>query len=195
MTHTADAPEVLWRPEPGHVADTKIAAFRQWLRAERGVEADDYRSLWKFSVDRGPDFWAAVADFLGVRWHDRPRAVLSGEMPSARWFEGGTLNYAEHSLSPGVAGAAKGDDELALIFHREDGLAQQLTYGRLRAQVAAGLSPLLETQVRTGDLVGVPWQLIVGPKGVADGVVELKRRATGERQTLPIEAAIKAIVG
>jgi len=45
------------------------------------------------------------------------------------------------------------------------------------------------------DLVGVPWQLIVGPKGVAEGVVEIKRRATGERQTLPLEAAIKAICG
>jgi prolyl-tRNA synthetase len=30
---------------------------------------------------------------------------------------------------------------------------------------------------------------------VAEGVVELKRRATGERQTLPLEAALKAITG
>ena len=37
------------------------------------------------------------------------------------------------------------------------------------------------------DLIGLPWQLIVGPKGLAEGVVELKRRATGERQTLPLE--------
>ena len=45
------------------------------------------------------------------------------------------------------------------------------------------------------DLVGVPWQVIVGPKGAADGVVEIKRRATGERQTLPLDAALKAIAG
>jgi prolyl-tRNA synthetase len=50
-------------------------------------------------------------------------------------------------------------------------------------------------QVRRLDLVGIPWQLIVGPKGVADGVVEIKRRATGERQTLPLDAALKAIAG
>ncbi|WP_374470595.1 proline--tRNA ligase [Phenylobacterium sp.] len=43
------------------------------------------------------------------------------------------------------------------------------------------------------DLVGVPWQLIVGPKGVAEGTVEIKRRATGERQTLPLDQALKAI--
>ena len=31
------------------------------------------------------------------------------------------------------------------------------------------------------DLIGIPWQTIVGPKGLASGVVEVKRRATGER--------------
>ena len=36
------------------------------------------------------------------------------------------------------------------------------------------------------DLIGLPWQLIVGPRGVAEGKVELKRRATGERQELPL---------
>jgi prolyl-tRNA synthetase len=41
--------------------------------------------------------------------------------------------------------------------------------------------------------VGLPWQLIIGPKGLADGVVEIKRRSTGERQSLPLEAALKAI--
>ena len=36
----------------------------------------------------------------------------------------------------------------------------------------------------TMDLIGLPWQLIVGPRGLAAGKVELKRRATGERQEL-----------
>lgn len=69
-----------------------------------------------------------------------------------------------------------------------------------RALQAAGKEPLLDDRdERPGakfaslDLVGVPWQLIVGPKGVADGVVEIKRRSTGERQTLSLEAAIQAI--
>ncbi|GAD59806.1 proline--tRNA ligase [Brevundimonas sp. BAL450] len=45
----------------------------------------------------------------------------------------------------------------------------------------------------TADLIGLPWQLIIGPKGVADGVVELKRRATGERETLPLDAALQKL--
>ena len=42
----------------------------------------------------------------------------------------------------------------------------------------------------TADLIGVPWQLTIGPKGLADGVVELKRRATAEKLSLPLDEAI-----
>jgi len=41
------------------------------------------------------------------------------------------------------------------------------------------------------DLIGLPWQVVVGPKGVAAGIVELKNRATGERTELPFEEALK----
>ena len=42
----------------------------------------------------------------------------------------------------------------------------------------------------TADLIGNPWQLVIGPKGLADGVVELKRRATGEKTSLPLAEAL-----
>ena len=45
------------------------------------------------------------------------------------------------------------------------------------------------------DLMGHPWQIIVGPRGAAAGTVELKRRATGERQELSAEAALAAVLG
>ncbi|HEX8364948.1 MAG TPA: proline--tRNA ligase [Allosphingosinicella sp.] len=47
----------------------------------------------------------------------------------------------------------------------------------------------------TMDLIGLPWQLICGPKGVANGVVELKRRATGEREELSVESALARLTG
>jgi len=40
------------------------------------------------------------------------------------------------------------------------------------------------------DLIGLPWQLIVGPKGLAQGVVELKNRKTGERVELSAADAV-----
>jgi prolyl-tRNA synthetase len=43
------------------------------------------------------------------------------------------------------------------------------------------------------DLIGLPWQLIVGPKGLERNEVELKRRATGERETLSLDAAVNRL--
>lgn len=42
----------------------------------------------------------------------------------------------------------------------------------------------------TMDLIGLPWQVIVGPRGVGRGVVELKSRASGEVQELSVESAL-----
>jgi prolyl-tRNA synthetase len=67
-------------------------------------------------------------------------------------------------------------------------------YGRLSD---AGVETLYDDRDERGgakfatmDLIGLPWQLIVGPKGLEKGVVELKRRATGEREELSIESAL-----
>ena len=45
----------------------------------------------------------------------------------------------------------------------------------------------------TMDLIGLPWQLIVGPKGIAEGVVEIKNRKTGERHTASLESVIDGL--
>ncbi len=45
------------------------------------------------------------------------------------------------------------------------------------------------------DLMGHPWQIIVGPRGAANGQVELKRRATGERLELPCADALAKVLG
>jgi len=64
----------------------------------------------------------------------------------------------------------------------------------------AGVTVLYDdTDARAGekfarmDLIGLPWQLVVGPKGAAAGTVELKNRKTGEKQELSVEAALKTI--
>lgn len=45
----------------------------------------------------------------------------------------------------------------------------------------------------TADLIGLPWQLIVGPRGVAAGEVEIKNRKSGERETLPLATALQRL--
>lgn len=130
-TNPEQVPELLWQPSAERVATSRMAAFRDWLRIERDLDLPDYRALWQWSVSDLSGFWAAVADFFDVRFHDRAERVLTAEvMPGAEWFPGATLNYAEHALCDG---AGKGDGDLAVIFAREDGRSEEITYGGLRA--------------------------------------------------------------
>ena len=148
---SSGAPEVLWSPTPEAVAHTRIARFRTWLASERGVELADYAALWRWSVDELEQFWAAVAEFLDVRFHEHAETVLPERvMPGARWFPGATLNYAEQAL---VVGEGKDDDVEAVFFQREDGHTESLTYGALRARVAAARAAFAELGVTRGDRV------------------------------------------
>jgi len=68
------------------------------------------------------------------------------------------------------------------------------------ALIALGLDPLYDdTNERAGakfatmDLIGLPWRITVGPRGLKNGVVELTSRRTGESEELPPEAAVAKI--
>lgn len=70
------------------------------------------------------------------------------------------------------------------------------------AMVKAGLDPLYDdTSDRGGvkfsrmDLIGLPWQIVIGPRGLKDGIVEVKHRRTGERENLSPEAALAKLTG
>jgi prolyl-tRNA synthetase len=72
-------------------------------------------------------------------------------------------------------------------------------YGECRS---AGLDVLLDdrderpgAKFATADLVGLPWQVVVGPKGLAEGKVELKRRATGERELVGLDDVVARLKG
>ena len=72
-------------------------------------------------------------------------------------------------------------------------------YGSL---TAAGVEVLYDdrderagTKLADLDLLGFPWQVVVGPRGVAQGVVELRARATGESAEVSPEDALQRIQG
>ena len=75
--------------------------------------------------------------------------------------------------------------------------------GRAYAALAsAGIDPLYDdtdqrpgAKFATADLIGLPWQVVVGPRGVKAGLVELKHRATGEKHELDLDAALARIAG
>ena len=69
-----------------------------------------------------------------------------------------------------------------------------------KALEAAGLEPLYDDRsARAGekfatmDLIGLPWRITVGPRGLKNGVVELTSRKTGESEELPPETAVQKV--
>jgi prolyl-tRNA synthetase len=83
-----------------------------------------------------------------------------------------------------------------------DGAVDEACGHAYQALTTMGREPLLDdTEERPGakfataDLIGLPWQLIIGPRGLAQGQVELKRRAGGERQEVSLDRALEVIGG
>ncbi|MDQ3150166.1 MAG: AMP-binding protein, partial [Actinomycetota bacterium] len=192
---TVHEPRVLWQPDADAVARSRLAAFREWLADTRGLDLPDYAALWRWSVGDLEGFWGAFVQFAGVRFHSEPERVLGDPtMPGAQWFPGASLNYAEHALSPAPG---KGDDDLAVVFRREDGVRTEHTYGQLRSQVAAVRAGLVALGVSRGDRVvalapncpetlvaflaaaslGATWSSCspdFGPRAVADRFVQIE---------------------
>jgi len=128
-----------------------MTEFTGWVREHRGVDAPDYATLHSWSVDDLEGFWSAVAEFFGVRFHTPPSAVLrSAQMPGAEWFPGATLNYAEHALT---AGPGRADNDIAIVYVREDGLEWVVTHAELRDAVGRARAGLVELGVGRGDRV------------------------------------------
>ena len=89
---------------------------------------------------------------------------------------------------------------------REECLSVHSAYERWRSAprddspaAFAAYNAALDREERAGakfadaDLMGHPWQIIVGPRGAAAGKVELKRRATGERTEVTPDEALARI--
>ena len=65
----------------------------------------------------------------------------------------------------------------------------------------AGLDPLYDDREEraggkfaTMDLIGLPWRVTVGPRGLKNGVVELTNRRTGESENVSIDEAVKKLL-
>jgi len=110
----------------------------------------------------------------------------------------GAIIEASHDDSGIVWPEAVAPWRVGLVTMRQDdeatAVAAEDIYERLRE---TGMEVLYDDRDERGgvklgsmDLIGLPWQLIVGPRGIAAGMVELKRRSTGEREELSIESAL-----
>ena len=128
-----------------------MTRYKKWLEQKHRLPFADYAALWTWSVADPGAFWNSIAEFFDVRFHTPATTLLTSmEMPGAKWFEGATLNYAEHALRPGD------DDSAAIIFEAEAQGAprrEEISRRELRDQVARVAAQLRAMGVTQGDCV------------------------------------------
>ncbi len=145
---TGQRTEPVWVPDPDRAARSNIARFTDFVARRTGIAHPDYTSLWTWSTQDLPGFWAAVGEFFDLRTTGTWECVLDdAPMPSTRWFPGAHLNYAEHALRSGDP------DATAVISAGEDGATTHTTWAELRAQVGALAAWLRRQGVTPGDRV------------------------------------------
>ena len=153
--------DILWQPSPERIHTTRIDQFRRFINDRHALQINDYPTLHQWSIDQRPDFWAAIVEFFDVQFRTPPSTVLveGTPMPSAQWFPGATLNFAEHLLR-------RRDDHPAVVAIGEDGQREQLSYAELARHVAGLQRSLQAAGVGLGDRVAAcmpnTWQTLVG---------------------------------
>ncbi|WP_415769561.1 acetoacetate--CoA ligase [Pseudomonas sp. LB3P38] len=156
--------DILWQPSAKRIGKTRLEAFRRFINQRHNLHVDDYPALHQWSIDQREAFWQAIVDFFDIRFHDQPDAVLveGAQMPSAQWFPGATLNFAEHLMR-------RRDDAVAVIAIGENGQREHLTWAELAEHVAGFQNSLKAAGVGLGDRVAAcmpnTWQTLVAMLG------------------------------
>ena len=174
--------------EHAKVADCPVPAER--LRSRRGIEVGH---IFAFGTKYSASMGLSVQTADGQQVHPQMGSYGIGV---SRLM--GAIIEASHDDKGIVWPDAVAPFRVGLINMRADDgnvtSAADEIYGRLQE---AGVETLSDDRDERGgakfatmDLVGLPWQRVVGPKGLERGIVELKRRAGGEREELSIESAL-----
>ena len=147
--------------------------------------------------------------YFGTKYSDPMKATVTGADGKEVTVHMGSYGIGPTRLVPAIIEASHDDNgiiwpvsvapfEVELINlkagdHDTDFACDKL-YDALQD---AGLDTLYDdrdqpagAKFATADLIGIPYQLILGPRGLKEGNAEIKHRKTGERETLPVAAAV-----
>ena len=139
---------LLWEPSSVLLRDCTLTRYVRRQEEQRSVSFADYNALWQWSIEHIDAFWQSVADFFEVRSSTPLNgAVVSGEMPGARWFAGATINYAEQVFRHVSA------EHPAIVFRAESGPITEVSWAELEHSVGAVASGIRSLGVRSGDTV------------------------------------------
>jgi acetoacetyl-CoA synthetase len=141
-------PKMLWKPSEESIRQTNMYRFMQFINSKYNQKTDDYISLYDWSVQNIPEFWAALWEFAQII-HSAPYEQVVDDltkMPGARWFSGARLNFAQNLLR-------FRDERTALIFKGEGQPPVRITYAQLYDEVARMAKSLRAMGIRAGDRV------------------------------------------
>jgi prolyl-tRNA synthetase len=152
--------------------------------------------------------------YFGTKYSDAMKAMVAGPDGNEVAIHGGSYGVGVSRLVGAIIEACHDDAGIkwpeavapfkAVILNLKQGAedtdaACEKLYRELSAR---GVEVLYDdTDQRAGakfaaaDLIGIPWQIMVGPKGLAEGKVEIKRRSDGIRETLSPADAIARLTG
>ena len=152
--------------------------------------------------------------YFGTKYSKPMKALVAGPDGEQREIHGGSYGVGVSRLMGAIIEASHDDAgiiwpesvapfDVGLINLRPGDPDCDAACDKLyQAMTRSGTSVLYDdTDERPGakfarmDLIGIPWQTIVGPKGLASGVVEVKRRATGERDEKKLEEMLALLGG
>jgi len=140
--------KLLWQPTEERKRNANITKFMDFVNRRYRQNYRSYKELYDWSVDKIPDFWASVWDFVGVKASKGYEAVTENltRMPDAKWFIGARLNFAENLLR-------YRDKNTALIFKGETQESARMSYAELYDSVGRLAKSLRGIGLRPGDRV------------------------------------------
>ena len=152
--------------------------------------------------------------YFGEKYSKPMKCEVQGPDGQLKTLHGGSYGIGVSRLLGAIIEASHDEDgiiwpksvapfDIGLINLKPgDEETEQVSTKFYSALQAAGLDCLLDdTKERPGgkfktmDLIGLPTQVIIGPKGLKNGIVEIKDRKTGERQELEIDKALAELTG
>jgi prolyl-tRNA synthetase len=174
-------------------------------RFEREVPAD--KRVHTRGIEVGQIF------YFGTKYSEPMKALVSGPDGVERPVHGGSYGVGVSRLAAAIIEASHDDAGIkwpeavapfrAMILNLKQGdtgtdAACEQLYRELTAK---GVDVLYDdrdqrpgAKFATADLIGIPWQLLIGPKGLVEGKVEIKRRSDGSRELVSPRAAIERLI-
>jgi prolyl-tRNA synthetase len=150
--------------------------------------------------------------YFGTKYSEPMKAVVAGPDGVERPVHMGSYGIGPSRLVAAIIEASHDDAgikwpeavapfKVAILNLKQGGAdtdaACEALYRDLRAK---GIEVLYDdvdqrpgAKFATADLIGIPWQILVGPKGLAEGKVEVKKRSDGSRELMSAADAVSRL--